>query len=278
MGRKGGKAGGRKGGRARMAALSAEERSALAKKAAQARWGAKAETVKEVAEELAVESRREAVESAKHSRSATGISRRQKRTAGLAAAAASGSAGSPVSNPSTPSRVGGRAAAAGAAPAPGKPETPVAGGFSPVSENLVAARVNAGKHYEGIDWTEDPKPAGREEVQEGPDPERMQVRDGQVQVLAALVAELEIGGDSGSGSSRRDDGEDAVTEALRQALEQTRSASSALTEIRPKEEDQIRQTLFLLDEVRMTLGDDRAISLRSARKALGLWVGAEKPS
>jgi len=40
-GRRGGKKGGPIGGRARMAALSAEERSALARKAALARWGRK---------------------------------------------------------------------------------------------------------------------------------------------------------------------------------------------------------------------------------------------
>jgi len=39
MGRKGGKAGGAKGGRRRMAALTPEERSALGRKAAAARWG-----------------------------------------------------------------------------------------------------------------------------------------------------------------------------------------------------------------------------------------------
>ena len=38
MGKKGGKAAGGKGGRKRMAALSPEERKALARKAAQARW------------------------------------------------------------------------------------------------------------------------------------------------------------------------------------------------------------------------------------------------
>jgi hypothetical protein len=38
MGRKGGKAAGGKGGRKRMAALSSEERKALARKAAKARW------------------------------------------------------------------------------------------------------------------------------------------------------------------------------------------------------------------------------------------------
>jgi len=38
MGKKGGKAAGGKGGRKRMAALTAEERKELARKAAQARW------------------------------------------------------------------------------------------------------------------------------------------------------------------------------------------------------------------------------------------------
>lgn len=38
MGRKGGKAGGKKGGKARMAAMTAEERKALARKAVQTRW------------------------------------------------------------------------------------------------------------------------------------------------------------------------------------------------------------------------------------------------
>jgi len=38
MGRKGGKAGGHKGGRARMEGLSRKERTALAQKAAKARW------------------------------------------------------------------------------------------------------------------------------------------------------------------------------------------------------------------------------------------------
>jgi len=38
MGKKGGKAAGGKGGRKRMAALSPEERKALASKAANARW------------------------------------------------------------------------------------------------------------------------------------------------------------------------------------------------------------------------------------------------
>jgi hypothetical protein len=38
MGRKGGKAAGGKGGRKRMAALTAEQRKALARKAAKARW------------------------------------------------------------------------------------------------------------------------------------------------------------------------------------------------------------------------------------------------
>jgi hypothetical protein len=47
MGKKGGKAAGGKGGRKRMAALSPEERKALASKAANARW-AKARRVKKV--------------------------------------------------------------------------------------------------------------------------------------------------------------------------------------------------------------------------------------
>jgi hypothetical protein len=38
MGKKGGKAGGKKGGKARMAALTPEERKALARKAVQTRW------------------------------------------------------------------------------------------------------------------------------------------------------------------------------------------------------------------------------------------------
>jgi hypothetical protein len=38
MGRRGGKAGGPKGGKARMAALTAKQRKALARKAALARW------------------------------------------------------------------------------------------------------------------------------------------------------------------------------------------------------------------------------------------------
>lgn len=38
MGKKGGKAGGRKGGKARMAALTPEERSENARRAARARW------------------------------------------------------------------------------------------------------------------------------------------------------------------------------------------------------------------------------------------------
>ena len=38
MGKKGGKAGGKKGGKARMAALTPEQRSELARKAVQARW------------------------------------------------------------------------------------------------------------------------------------------------------------------------------------------------------------------------------------------------
>ena len=45
MGRKGGKAGGSKGGKARMAALSAKERSENARQAARIRW-AKAKTSK----------------------------------------------------------------------------------------------------------------------------------------------------------------------------------------------------------------------------------------
>ncbi len=140
-------------------------------------------------------------------------------------------------------------------------------GFSPVSENLVAARVNAGKHYDGIDWSEAPRPAGPEEAESGPEPERIRVREELAQVLASLIAQLETEGDSS--------GEDAVAESLRGALEKTRGATAALPGIRSKEEDQIRQTLFLLDEVRMTLGDDRAISLRSARKALKLWAGVD---
>jgi hypothetical protein len=39
MGRKGGKKGGKKGGANRMASLTPEERTELAKKAAKARWG-----------------------------------------------------------------------------------------------------------------------------------------------------------------------------------------------------------------------------------------------
>jgi hypothetical protein len=39
MGKKGGKAGGEKGGKARMGSLTPEQRKALAKKAAAARWG-----------------------------------------------------------------------------------------------------------------------------------------------------------------------------------------------------------------------------------------------
>jgi hypothetical protein len=42
LGRKGGKKGGPIGGRARMGALTPEQRTALAKKAAQARWGKRA--------------------------------------------------------------------------------------------------------------------------------------------------------------------------------------------------------------------------------------------
>jgi hypothetical protein len=38
MGKKGGKAGGKKGGKARMAALTPEERTELARKAVQTRW------------------------------------------------------------------------------------------------------------------------------------------------------------------------------------------------------------------------------------------------
>jgi len=38
MGKKGGKAGGKKGGKARMAALTPEQRRALARKAVQTRW------------------------------------------------------------------------------------------------------------------------------------------------------------------------------------------------------------------------------------------------
>lgn len=38
MGKRGGKAGGKKGGKARMAALTPEQRKALARKAVQARW------------------------------------------------------------------------------------------------------------------------------------------------------------------------------------------------------------------------------------------------
>jgi hypothetical protein len=38
MGKKGGKAGGKKGGKARMAALTPDERKALARKAVQTRW------------------------------------------------------------------------------------------------------------------------------------------------------------------------------------------------------------------------------------------------
>jgi hypothetical protein len=38
MGKKGGKAGGKKGGKARMAALTPEQRKALARKAVQTRW------------------------------------------------------------------------------------------------------------------------------------------------------------------------------------------------------------------------------------------------
>jgi hypothetical protein len=38
MGKKGGKAGGKKGGKSRMAGMTPEQRSALAKKAAAARW------------------------------------------------------------------------------------------------------------------------------------------------------------------------------------------------------------------------------------------------
>lgn len=38
MGKKGGKAGGKKGGKARMAALTAEQRKELARKAVQTRW------------------------------------------------------------------------------------------------------------------------------------------------------------------------------------------------------------------------------------------------
>jgi hypothetical protein len=38
MGKKGGKAGGKKGGKARMAALTPEQRTELAKKAVQTRW------------------------------------------------------------------------------------------------------------------------------------------------------------------------------------------------------------------------------------------------
>lgn len=46
MGSKGGKAGGRKGGKARMAALTPEERSQNARRAARARW-AKAKGIRE---------------------------------------------------------------------------------------------------------------------------------------------------------------------------------------------------------------------------------------
>jgi hypothetical protein len=38
MGKKGGRAGGKKGGKARMAALTPDERKALARKAVQTRW------------------------------------------------------------------------------------------------------------------------------------------------------------------------------------------------------------------------------------------------
>jgi len=38
MGKKGGRAGGKKGGKARMASMTPEEKTALAKKAAAARW------------------------------------------------------------------------------------------------------------------------------------------------------------------------------------------------------------------------------------------------
>jgi hypothetical protein len=38
MGKKGGKAGGKKGGKARMAALTPEQRSELARKAVRTRW------------------------------------------------------------------------------------------------------------------------------------------------------------------------------------------------------------------------------------------------
>jgi general stress protein YciG len=38
MGKKGGKAGGKKGGKARMAALTPEQRTELARKAVQTRW------------------------------------------------------------------------------------------------------------------------------------------------------------------------------------------------------------------------------------------------
>jgi hypothetical protein len=41
MGKKGGKAGGSKGGKARMESLTPEQRKALARKAAAARWGKK---------------------------------------------------------------------------------------------------------------------------------------------------------------------------------------------------------------------------------------------
>jgi len=46
FGRKGGKIGGPKGGRARMAALTPEERSALARRAARARWRRKPRAIK----------------------------------------------------------------------------------------------------------------------------------------------------------------------------------------------------------------------------------------
>jgi len=43
MGKKGGKAGGPKGGKARMESLTPEQRKALAKKAAAARWKGKSQ-------------------------------------------------------------------------------------------------------------------------------------------------------------------------------------------------------------------------------------------
>lgn len=225
-----------------MAALNPAERKALARKAALARWKnrrKKQDGKPELAQETAP-IHQLPLETSEGLKTAPPVEVPVEVAAPLPAAAPSAA----KVQPPTP-------------PAPQPAITPT------LSANLLAARVNAGKHYEGFDWTADPLGANLEfqtKAVRQPTPEATEVTGRIAFAIGDLVAELETP-EAGR-----------ATAALSAAIQVVAPLTGSSASLHGLDEGKVRETLFLLDEVRLTLNGDPHIAVRSARRALKLWV------